>query len=221
MIELNGITKSFGTEVVQTVLQNIDFKIDVGKIHTIMGPSGSGKTTLLKILGTLLVPDAGEYTFNEILPFALKEPDLAQFRNEKIGFIFQNHHLLQQCTILENILLPTLPQKKSALHLERAKELMLFLEIEHLAQKFPHQISGGESQRTAIARALINYPDLILADEPTGALDQQLSKSFGELLLKINHEFGLTMVVVTHSPELSAQLGNIFQLVKSRLIQAK
>lgn len=204
------------------VLENLDLTVKSGKVVTIKGPSGSGKTTLLKILGTLEKFDEGDYTFFDNDIASMNEKGLCLFRNKQIGFVYQFHQLLDQCTVLENVLIPCLAfAKKTSLSQKNyAIKLLNDFEIAHLKDRFPHEISGGESQRVAIARALINKPNLVLADEPTGSLDHDLSLQLAEILLDINQKLGTTIIVATHSNEVSKILGNIFILKSGKLIQS-
>ncbi len=178
--------------------------VQQGEIVSIVGASGAGKTTLLHILGTLERPDSGELTIDGVQTLKLSSGKLAEFRNKKIGFIFQFHHLLPEFTALENICMPAWIQglsKKETLH--RAQELMDILQIKERAEHKPAAMSGGEQQRVAIARALINKPAIVLADEPTGNLDSQNSSSIFELINRLRHELHQTFVLVTHNQELA------------------
>jgi len=202
------------------ILDQLDLKVNRGERIAIAGPSGSGKTTLLNMIGTLDRPDSGKIYFGEQDLSGFNERQLAEFRNENIGFIFQIHHLLPQLTLLENILLPTLTNKKlqGKKTLERAQQLISRMGLMMVAHQKPAQLSGGECQRTAVARALINQPELILADEPTGALDHQSAFNLADLLVELNEENGVTLVVVTHSMEIADKMKRIYTLDEGKLV---
>jgi lipoprotein-releasing system ATP-binding protein len=188
-----------------TVLRDVTFHLDRGESLAVMGPSGSGKSTLLHLLGTLDRPTRGTVRLDGADPFALSEPALADFRNRHVGFVFQDHHLLPQCTVLENVLIPTLvsTQAKSADVEAWAKELLNRVGLSGRLDHRPAELSGGERQRVAVARALVLRPVLLLADEPTGNLDRSTAKAVGELLLDLHRQERTILVVVTHSPELA------------------
>jgi lipoprotein-releasing system ATP-binding protein len=201
MIKTRGIFKSYGAI---HVLKDINLDIDSGKIIGITGASGAGKTTLLQILGTLDRPDKGEMEIAGQNVFALNDKALADFRNQHIGFVFQFHHLLPEFTSLENVCLPGFIGKKPRKQVEkRAAELLDFLQMSHRLDHKPNQLSGGEQQRIAIARALINTPKLILADEPSGNLDSENTKELHKLFFALRQEFKQTFVIVTHNIELA------------------
>jgi lipoprotein-releasing system ATP-binding protein len=189
-----------------SVLRDVSLDLQRGDALAVMGPSGSGKSTLLHILGTLDRPTAGFVRLDGKDPFALSEPQLADFRNRHIGFVFQDHYLLPQCSVLENVLIPTLVGHEGRGEVEaRARQL---LERVGLAQRLDHrpaELSGGERQRVAVARALIHHPALVLADEPTGNLDRRTAQSVGQMLLDLHREQNTVLVVVTHSAELARQ----------------
>jgi lipoprotein-releasing system ATP-binding protein len=201
MIEVTGIQKSFGK---LKVLKGIDIKISKGEVVSIVGASGAGKTTLLQIIGTLMKQDDGLVTIAGIDPSKLKEEKLAAFRNKNIGFVFQFHHLLPEFTALENVSIPALialKKKKDAA--SKAKELLSFLGLSERLHHKPAELSGGEQQRVAVARALINEPSVILADEPSGNLDSANKKELHELFFKLRDNFNQTFVIVTHDKELA------------------
>ncbi|HAG14923.1 MAG TPA: lipoprotein-releasing system ATP-binding protein LolD [Bacteroidales bacterium] len=201
MIKTRGIFKSYGAI---HVLKDIHLDIDSGEIIGITGASGAGKTTLLQILGTLDRPDKGEMEIAGQNVFALNDKALADFRNQHIGFVFQFHHLLPEFTSLENVCLPGFIGKKPRKQVEkRAAELLDFLQMSHRLDHKPNQLSGGEQQRIAIARALINSPKLILADEPSGNLDSENTKELHKLFFALRQEFKQTFVIVTHNIELA------------------
>jgi lipoprotein-releasing system ATP-binding protein len=188
-----------------TVLRDVTFRLDRGEALAVMGPSGSGKSTLLHLLGTLDRPTRGTVRLDGNDPFALSEPALADFRNRHVGFVFQDHHLLPQCTVLENVLIPTLvnSQAKAADVEAWAKQLLDRVGLTGRLDHRPAELSGGERQRVAVARALVLRPVLLLADEPTGNLDRSTAKAVGELLLELHRQERTVLVVVTHSPELA------------------
>ena len=196
------------------VLKGISLKVKHGDSIAIVGPSGCGKSTLLNILGSLDSPTSGSIQLDGQELANLSEQELATIRNQKVGFIFQSHHLLPQCSILENVLVPTLAGKgKASLDaIERAKQLLENSGLEHRISHRPSQLSGGECQRAAVVRALINQPSIILADEPTGALDHDNAETMTELLVKLNREDQATLIVVTHSMELAAKMGTTYKL---------
>jgi lipoprotein-releasing system ATP-binding protein len=188
-----------------SVLRDVSLHLDRGDALAVMGPSGSGKSTLLHLLGTLDRPTRGTVRLDGQDPFALSEPALADFRNRHVGFVFQDHHLLPQCTVLENVLIPTLVNHHSRpADVEKwAKELLQRVGLTGRLDHRPAELSGGERQRVAVARALVLRPVLLLADEPTGNLDRATAKAVGELLLDLHREERTILVVVTHSPELA------------------
>ncbi|MBP5545784.1 MAG: ABC transporter ATP-binding protein [Bacteroidales bacterium] len=202
MIKATDINKSYGD---LHVLRDISLEINQGEVVSIVGPSGAGKTTLLQILGTLDRPDTGGLCYGETDVFKLKEKELARFRNEYIGFVFQAHHLLPEFTALENVCIPALikgvPMKEAS---ERAMELLAFMKVDGRANHKPSQMSGGEQQRVAVARALINSPMAVLADEPSGNLDSQHARELHELFFSLRERYNQTFVIVTHNVELAA-----------------
>lgn len=201
MIEAKNITKSYDKV---NILKGIDISVKKGELISIVGASGAGKTTLLQILGTLETPDSGEYTVDGVSPFSLKERQLAKFRNESIGFVFQFHQLLPEFTALENAILPALIKGDNKDVAEkRAKELFSFLNLKNRDHHKPSALSGGEQQRVAVARALINSPKVILADEPSGNLDTKNSEELHQLFFKLREEFGQTFIIVTHNTQLA------------------
>ena len=196
------------------VLKGITLTVNRGESIAIVGPSGSGKSTLLNILGSLDSPTNGSIQLDGQELAHLTEQDLASVRNKKIGFIFQSHHLLPQCSVLENVLVPTLAEngKAPAGAVQRAKQLLDRVGLGHRLTHRPAQLSGGECQRVAVVRALINQPSLILADEPTGALDHSNAESLADLLVELNRDEKVTLVVVTHSTDLAERMGTTHQL---------
>lgn len=202
MIKATNINKSYGN---LHVLKDVSISIDRGEVVSIVGPSGAGKTTLLQILGTLDRPDSGMLLYGDTEVSKLKEKELARFRNEHIGFVFQAHHLLPEFTALENVCIPALirgiPMKEAS---ERALELLSFMKIDHRASHKPQALSGGEQQRVAVARALMNNPMAVLADEPSGNLDSQHARELHELFFRLREQYNQTFIIVTHNEELAA-----------------
>lgn len=202
MIDINGITKSFGT---LQVLRGIHLHVDKGEIVSIVGPSGAGKTTLLQIIGTLDRPDAGSVVIDGHEVTAMGRKALAGFRNKKIGFVFQFHQLLPEFTALENVMIPALiahtPEREAR---ERAMELLRFMGLDNRASHRPKQLSGGENQRVAVARALVNHPAVVLADEPSGSLDSKNKAELHQLFFDLRDKFSQTFVIVTHDEDLAA-----------------
>jgi ABC-type lipoprotein export system ATPase subunit len=222
LVELTGVFKSYGQGAGRVeVLRGVELSLQAGQTLCIVGHSGSGKSTLLNIVGGLDWPDKGGVFVAGRSVSELSEPDLAGFRNEQVGFVFQLHHLLPQLTVLENVLVPTLPRRLNAAGREkatqRAMELLEHVGLSERKDFFPAQLSGGERQRSAVVRALINQPPLLLADEPTGALDEPSAWELADLLAKTQREQGLTLVVVTHWMELARKLGNVRVLHQGRL----
>jgi len=199
------LVKDYPTpEGVLSILRGIDLAMERGDALAITGPSGSGKSTLLYILGGLDTPTAGQVTLAGQRPFDLNERDQARFRNTQVGFIFQDHHLLPQCSVLENVLIPLLAGKGADAAAEaRAKGLLQRVGLADRLTHRPAQLSGGERQRVAVCRSLINQPVLLLADEPTGNLDRTTAESVGSLLLELNREQNTLLICVTHSPDLA------------------
>lgn len=201
MIEAKNIKISYGNV---EVLKGIDISVKKGELITIVGASGAGKTTLLQILGTLEKPDSGEYFIGDQQPFTLSQKNLAKFRNESIGFVFQFHQLLPEFTALENAIIPSLIRgDKMDVAEKRAKELFSFLNLKNRNQHKPSQLSGGEQQRVAVARALMNEPKVILADEPSGNLDTKNSEELHKLFFSLRENFGQTFIIVTHNTQLA------------------
>lgn len=201
MIQLRNITKSFGA---LQVLKGISLQINKGEVVSIVGPSGAGKTTLLQIMGTLDSADSGEIIIDGKDVGRMNQRDQAQFRNLHLGFVFQFHQLLPEFTALENVMIPAMiahkPQKEAK---KRAKELLEFLGLKDRAEHKPNELSGGEKQRVAVARALINEPSVILADEPSGSLDSKNKAELHQLFFDLRDKFGQTFVIVTHDEELA------------------
>ncbi len=217
MIKAKNIHKSFDA---LEVLKGVDIEIAKGEIVSIVGPSGAGKTTLLQILGTLDRPDAGDVEVNGVNFSKLSEKELAAFRNKHIGFIFQFHQLLPEFTALENVMIPALIARKDTKSVTaRAKELIGYLGLTERMEHKPSELSGGEKQRVAVARALINSPSVILADEPSGSLDSKNRDELHKLLFDVRDKFGLTLVIVTHDKELAALSDRVIEMKDGRMIQ--
>ena len=201
MIKLEGITKSFGS---LQVLKGIDLEINKGEIISIVGPSGAGKTTLLQIMGTLDEPDAGVVQIDGTVVSRMKEKELSAFRNKNIGFVFQFHQLLPEFTALENVMIPALIAGVSSKEAhERAMKILDFMGLVDRASHKPNELSGGEKQRVAVARALINDPAVILADEPSGSLDTHNKEDLHQLFFDLRDRLGQTFVIVTHDEGLA------------------
>ncbi len=217
MIKAKNIHKSFDT---LEVLKGVDLEIKKGEIVSIVGPSGAGKTTLLQILGTLDKPDLGEIEVDGIDFSKLSETELATFRNRHIGFIFQFHQLLPEFTALENVMIPALIARKDSKEVAaNANELIDYLGLSDRTEHKPSELSGGEKQRIAVARALINNPSLILADEPSGSLDSKNRDELHRLLFDLRDKFGLTIVIVTHDKELAALSDRVIELKDGKIIR--
>jgi lipoprotein-releasing system ATP-binding protein len=223
LAELRQITKYYeqpGSGIHNQVLDDISLQISDNERIAIVGPSGSGKSTLLNILGTLDRPTSGKVFLENQLIEQMDDNRLAEIRNTFIGFVFQMHHLLPQLTLLENVLLPFLPQKDKAIlksSTEHALHLINRVGLSKQLHQFPSQLSVGECQRTAVVRALINQPRLLLADEPTGSLDAANAEQLATLLSDLNHEQNVALVIVTHSMELAGKMDKIYQLREGKL----
>lgn len=201
MISISNITKSFGS---LQVLKGIDLHIEKGKVVSIVGPSGAGKTTLLQIMGTLDKADSGSVVIDGINVSQLKEKDMAKFRNQHLGFVFQFHQLLPEFTAIENVMIPALIARKPMKEAKkRAAELLEYMGLTDRADHKPSEMSGGEKQRVAVARALINNPSVVFADEPSGSLDSKNKEELHQLFFDLRDKFGQTFVIVTHDPELA------------------
>ena len=213
-LKVVGVRKEYPTPTSPlVVLKDVSFELSPGESLAIVGPSGSGKSTLLNILGTLDHPTAGSVRFGDIDPFALSESALARFRSEHVGFIFQDHHLLPQCTALENVLLPRLARDgKAGDAVGRAKELLRLVGLDQRETHFPSELSGGERQRVAVARAMMNGPGLLLCDEPTGNLDAANAAVIGGLLASVAGTIQAILIVVTHSPTLAGTFGGQMEM---------
>jgi lipoprotein-releasing system ATP-binding protein len=221
-LTVSGISREYPTPTQPlVVLKDVSLQMSSGETLAIVGPSGSGKSTLLNILGTLDRPTTGTVRLGDQDPFALDEKQLAEFRSGHIGFIFQDHHLLPQCTALENVLLPRIASHgKAAAAIPRARELLRQVGLEERQTHFPSELSGGERQRVAVARAMMNSPELLLCDEPTGNLDAANSRAVGELLAKVTAELHAILIVVTHSRPLAATFSRQMEMNDGRLVEA-
>ncbi len=224
LLELEGVTKTYGpvgTGAEVRVLDGLDLALQAGEALAIVGPSGCGKSTLLNLVGGLDRPTAGTVRVDGEDLARLSEPALAAIRNRRIGFVFQQHHLLPQCTLLENVLIPTLPLRGSASDRRAAAgRAAALLERVGLADRQDHrpgQLSGGEAQRAAVVRALINRPALLLADEPTGSLDGDSAEALGDLLADLNRSEGVALILVTHSLDLARRIARVRRLDHGRL----
>jgi ABC-type lipoprotein export system ATPase subunit len=225
LLQLQNITKGYGqtgTHSYRPVLNGLNLELNQGEKVAIIGPSGSGKTTLLNLIGALDLPESGKVFFEGTDITGYSKTELADFRNKKLGFIFQLHYLMPQLTLWENVLLPLLPQgnKISKDQKDWAEHLIRKVGIWEQRNQKPSEMSGGECQRTAVVRALINKPKLILADEPTGALDEDNAVALSELLIQLSNEENVTLVTVTHSTELAAKMDKKFTLKNGKLIQS-
>ena len=216
MIKLQGIKKSFGT---LEVLGGIDLTIDRGEVVSIVGPSGAGTTTLLQIMGTLYRPDAGSLEISGTDVLRLKPNALSKFRCDHLGFIFQFHQLLPEFTALENVMIPGFIAKRSSGKVkQRAKELLQFMGLSDRAEHKPAELSGGEKQRVAVARALMNEPDVILADEPSGSLDSHNKQELHQLFFDLRDKMGQTFVIVTHDEELAQTTDRTIHMVDGLIV---
>jgi len=220
MLAIKNISKSFTQRGL--VLDKLCLEVNEGNTIAIMGPSGSGKTTLMNIIGLLDKPDSGEITFRGASIANFTDDESAVYRNRNIGFVFQDHLLLQHLTVSENIFLPLLAAKYSRDELtvkeQHVIDLMKKSGISDLADKYPFRISGGEAQRVALVRALVNNPSILLADEPTGSLDSKNADILGELLLEMNREFGIILILATHSADLAKKMSRILRFEEGKLI---
>ena len=219
-LAVSNLAKSFpGSPDSLTVLRDVSMELSAGDSVAIVGPSGSGKSTLLQILGTLDHPDTGTVSINGINPFELDENALAQFRNQHIGFVFQDHHLLPQLSVLENVLVPALALgKTSGEQMNRAHSLIESVGLADRHDHLPGELSGGERERVAIARSLLMNPSLILADEPTGNLDRSTAETVSELLLELQQASGAILIAVTHSDALARSMQQRKELLDGQLV---
>lgn len=215
MIKLRNITKSFGN---LQVLRGIDLDIEKGEVVSIVGPSGAGKTTLLQIMGTLDKADGGSIEIDGTDVSRLKQKELSRFRNQKIGFVFQFHQLLPEFTALENIMIPAfIAGKNKSEAKERAEELLAFMGLTDRASHKPNELSGGEKQRVAVARALMNHPVVIMADEPSGSLDSKNKEELHRLFFELRDKMGQTFIIVTHDEALATLSDRIIHMADGRI----
>jgi lipoprotein-releasing system ATP-binding protein len=218
MLELINVAKNYespGNPQGISVLKHITLKIEKGRSVVIVGPSGSGKSTLLNIIGTLDRPTSGQVLLDDRNLSKLDDTELAEIRNHQIGFVFQLHHLLPQCTVLENVIVPTLASKnrpQEKVIQKRATDLLERVGLKDLLLHRPSELSGGQRQRVAVIRALINQPKLLLADEPTGSLDKDTAENIADLLVELNQSEQVTLIVVTHSLSLAKRIGHVMEL---------
>lgn len=216
MLKVYNLSKDFGAV---EVLRDISFSFAGGTSVAITGPSGSGKSTLLHIIGTLEKPSDGKVVINNADPFTLSESELARYRNAVIGFVFQEHHLLPQYSVLENVLMPTLAFRQESDAIQRAHELLKGVELAHRTSHRPAELSGGERQRVAIARALINQPDILLCDEPTGNLDAATAETIADMLFELHRVERNILIVVTHNLALVSRFQQHLQLADGRIVK--
>jgi ABC-type lipoprotein export system ATPase subunit len=223
MLELVHVGKSYPSAQDgggARVLKDISLRVEKAQSIVIVGPSGCGKSTLLNIIGALDRPTSGQVLFDGLDLAGLDETQLARIRNKQIGFVFQLHHLLPQCTVLENVLVPTLADKSHPPRQEtyaRAVELLERVGLKEFLLRRPGELSGGQRQRVAVVRALINKPRLLLADEPTGSLDRDASQNIADLLIELNRTEQVALIVVTHSLEIAGRIGNVMELAEGLL----
>lgn len=219
LLKLEHVAKTYESAGSGTpVLRGVDLEVEAGSTLAVVGPSGCGKSTLLNIIGTLDRPSSGTVTLEGEDVFALDERRTARIRNAKIGFVFQLHHLLPQCSVLENVLVPTIVGGRPGGEVvERARRLLERVGLSERLTHRPGQLSGGECQRVAVVRALINKPALLLADEPTGSLDHAAAEKLVELLAELNREEGVTLILVTHAPDLASRMGLLYELMEGSL----
>ena len=218
MIQTNNIHKSFGT---LEVLKGIDLHISRGEVVSIVGPSGAGKTTLLQVMGTLYRPDAGTLRIAGTDVSTLSAKEIARFRNQHLGFVFQFHQLLPEFTAMENVMIPAMiAGRKQRASRERAMELLEFMRLADRADHKPAQLSGGEKQRVAVARALMNEPDVVFADEPSGSLDSHNKAELHQLFFDLRDRFGQTFVIVTHDNELAALTDRCIHIVDGKILES-
>ncbi|MPQ48375.1 ATP-binding cassette domain-containing protein [Marinifilum sp. N1E240] len=225
IVELDKISKYYqhaGSGEKRTVLDELSLTIKSGDSVAIVGPSGSGKSTLLNLISSLDHASSGSILHDSDEIKNLKEKELSQFRNRNLGFVFQSHHLLPQLSLIENVLVPLIPEKDKKMRKdaeERAQQLIDFVGLKDQKYQLPGQLSGGECQRAAVVRALIHEPGLLLADEPTGSLDKKSADQLGDLLVSINEKQKVTLVVVTHSIELAKKMKKIYKLDNGKLFE--
>ncbi|WP_455668392.1 ABC transporter ATP-binding protein [Phocaeicola sp.] len=221
MIKLTGINKIYRTNEIETLaLENVNLEVAKGEFVSIMGPSGCGKSTLLNIMGLLDAPSSGKIEINGTSVESMKDKELAAFRNKTLGFVFQSFHLINSLNVIDNVELPLLYRKMAAKERTRlAKEVLERVGLSHRMRHMPTQLSGGQCQRVAVARAIVGNPEIILADEPTGNLDSKMGAEVMELLHKLNKEDGRTIVMVTHNEEQAKQTSRTIRFFDGRQVQ--
>ncbi len=222
-LRVEQVTKSYpAADGEVSVLRGVDLRAVAGDSLSIVGPSGSGKSTLLYMIGALETPTAGQILIDDQNPHQLSLDDQSRFRNSVVGFVFQDHHLLPQCTVLENVLIPTLASAGAGPSEEaRARQLLEQVGLAHRLTHLPSQLSGGERQRVAVCRAMINQPKILLADEPTGNLDRRTAETIGDLLLEMSREAAAILLCVTHSSDLAARFARRFELRDGKLEESR
>lgn len=220
MIQLQKVDKIYRTEEIETVaLENVNLDVQKGEFVAVMGPSGCGKSTLLNVMGLLDMPTSGKVILGGKETITMKDSELAKFRNENLGFVFQSFHLINSLNVVDNVELPLLYRKVSASERrKRAEEVLKKVGLSHRMRHFPSQLSGGQCQRVAIARAIVGNPSIILADEPTGNLDSKMGAEVMELLHKLNREDGRTIVMVTHDENMAKETGRTIRFLDGRQI---
>jgi lipoprotein-releasing system ATP-binding protein len=219
LLEAKNLSKSYETpRGPLSILNGVTLSLESGDAISIIGPSGTGKSTLLYILGALEPPTSGEVTLDGRNPFTLSDKDVSAFRNQEVGFVFQDHCLLPQCTVLENVLIPTMVGTHDAEVEQRAKQLLDQVGLSHRLDHRPAELSGGEKQRVSIARAMIRGPKMLLCDEPTGNLDRHTATQVADLLIEMNRASKTILIVVTHSAELAGRLPKAYELVEGQLV---
>ena len=219
MIELKSVSKVFQTKDIETrALDDICLKINSSEFVSIMGPSGCGKSTLLNLIGLLDQPTAGTILIHDTDVSRMSDREAARFRNKRLGFVFQNFHLVPSLNVMDNVELPLLYGRVAAVERkERVKEVLNMVGLSHRMKHFPSQLSGGQCQRVAIARAIVGHPEIILADEPTGNLDSRMGEEIMDILLELN-ELGVTVVMVTHDEHIASKTGRIVRLLDGKLV---
>jgi lipoprotein-releasing system ATP-binding protein len=222
IIQLNNVTKSYTNSLGQInrqVLSDLNMQVGKGERIAIMGPSGSGKTSLLNLIASFDKPDSGSVIVKDQELYEMTQDDILKYRNRSLGFVFQFHHLLPQCSLFENVLIPTLTDKKNRqTYSENAENILKFMGVWEQCHNKPAELSGGECQRAAVARALINNPEILLADEPTGSLDEENANLLIELLVDISKTKEITLIIATHSLEIASKMDKIYRISDGKLV---
>lgn len=222
IIQLNNVTKSYTNSLGQInrqVLSDLNMQVEKGERIAIMGPSGSGKTSLLNLIASFDKPDSGRVIVKDQELCVMTQDDILKYRNRSLGFVFQFHHLLPQCSLFENVLIPTLTDKKNRqTYSENAENILKFMGVWEQRHNKPAELSGGECQRAAVARALINNPEILLADEPTGSLDEENANLLIELLVDISKTKEITLIIATHSLEIASKMDKIYRISDGKLV---